>query len=212
MIVPWLALLGIVGGTYGLLSVRIDAMSLQEWQQRRWGWNFLSPTLHVVAVLVLLSAHAVLPHQLGLTVGHWATAPLAIVTAVVVIFGGAIVLSNRHPTTKALSVRFPGWSTTLYQGLFVPIAEELFWRGYFQAQVGIWIAAATFGVAHASNPGTATHRLGGVLYAGTLGILFGYLRLSTGGIVAGILLHAFVNVLNHCTLPDLAAAPSSKSA
>lgn len=212
MMVPWLALLGVMAGIYGLKSVRIGGISLQDWQRQRWEWNFLGPALQVAAVFVLLLTQQVRPQQLGLTFGHWTIGPWLIVVAVLVIFGGVIVLSNRRLTTKALLVHFPGWSTILFQGLFVPVAEELFWRGYFQPRVGIWIAAATFGVIHALNPGNATQRLGGVLYAGVLGLVFGYLRLITGGIVAGILLHAFVNLLNHFTVPDLATAQSSQTA
>lgn len=190
--------------------LHIGKVRLSSWQRQHWRWPYSNPFLHASAVCFLVLIHQTAMRDLGLNWGHWTTGSASVIFGTAVLFGGVVVATNSS-TQKKLQVHFPGWSTILFQGLWVPVAEELFWRGYFQAQVGLWLTALVFGIVHASNPGTLASRVGGALYAGVLGLSFGYLRWSSGGIIAIILLHSFLNVLNHVTDKNSKLAPTRYS-
>ena len=87
--------------------------------------------------------------------------------------------------------------------VIAPLAEEFLFRGYFQGAVtkkagkilGVIVVAVVFGLFHL--PGFTAH---GVVWQWaaaadtfSLGIIVGVLRLLTGGIWAGVILHALKN-------------------
>lgn len=105
-----------------------------------------------------------------------------------------------------------------------PIAEEIFFRGYAQGRLneafgrpwrlfgtklgpGLFIAAALFGSIHALNTLDYFRGEGHIawwwgLSAGAT-LFYGFLRERTGGIEAGAVLHAFINIA--ARLPGLLA-------
>lgn len=195
--VPWLAVAALMV-LQSAVRIRVGGVSLLTWQQERLGSNYVSPLAHFLTVLGLLLIGTFRATRLGITWGHWTPAPLVVFGLTLVVFPMTIVMSN-YRAARDWRPRLPGWSLTLCVGLFAPIGEELFWRGYLVPAVGLWGSAVAFGVVHAFNPGSVGQRAGNVIYAGVLGLIFGYLRLETGGIIAGIILHSVVNNINHLT-------------
>lgn len=195
--VPWFAVLFLILSGRSTSWIRIRGESLHDWQRRHFGWNYIAPFSHYVVVIIILLVNQTRWGALGVKWGHWTVVSSTVFGLTLLFFGAAIVVSNSN--SGRLIIRFPGWSTLLFQGLYIPIGEELFWRGYFQLSAGLWMSAVAFGLLHALNQGSVQKRLGGALYAGILGLVFGYLRVTTGGIIAGVILHSAFNVLNHLT-------------
>ena len=197
-VVPWITMLFLIG--FGMFTswLPVQGMSLHEWQAKRLGWNYVSAFSHYIAIIAILLTFQFRFTELGLKWGKWSTLPIGIFYFTLLLFGSVIVLSN-YQATKRLVIRFPGWSTLFFQGIYVPIGEELFWRGYLQPEVGLWLSAAAFGLIHALEQQPVRTRLAAALYAGILGLIFGLLRMMTGGIVAGVILHGVLNVTNHVT-------------
>lgn len=73
------------------------------------------------------------------------------------------------------------------------IAEELLFRGVLQPALGLWIAAAIFGVLHI---GPNRHFMPWTIMAFGAGLLFGVMFWWCGSLIAPILAHATVNFLN----------------
>jgi membrane protease YdiL (CAAX protease family) len=84
------------------------------------------------------------------------------------------------------------WFVVVGAVVAAPIAEEIFFRGYLyrllETIAGGWFAvigsAILFGLLH--EPSVR-------IPVGVLGLLFGYLRMRTGGIGSSILVHALHN-------------------
>lgn len=73
------------------------------------------------------------------------------------------------------------------------VAEELLFRGLLQPALGLWLAAAVFGLVHVGPnrnfwPWTAM--------AFAAGLVFGLLTLWTGSILAAVVAHFTINYLN----------------
>lgn len=197
-VVPWISVLLLVFFSLSVSWIRVRRMSLLEWQRLHFGWNYIGSLFNYVAVIAVLFAGQVRFAELGIRWGKWSIDPVGVSCFTLLFFGSVIVLSN-YQSTKRLLIHFPGWSTLLFQGIYIPIGEELFWRGYLQQSVGLWLSVVAFGLLHALNDGPVHKRFAGALYAGVLGLVFGVLRLTTGGIVAGVILHGALNVINHVT-------------
>lgn len=73
------------------------------------------------------------------------------------------------------------------------VGEELLFRGVLQPALGLWIAAAVFGVLHV---GPNRRFVPWTLMAFGAGILFGALFAFTGSLLAPMLAHVLVNYLN----------------
>jgi len=84
------------------------------------------------------------------------------------------------------------------------VAEEAFFRGALQPQVGIWLASAIFGLAH-WGPTPALRPW--ALYAALAGLGFGALFELTGSLTAPAAAHVATNALNLVWLGREQAAP-----
>lgn len=102
----------------------------------------------------------------------------------------------------------------LFELVLVPAGEELVFRGVplgwllsrltegrpapAAARLAIIVSAVAFGAGHASNAlfGAGDFALVQVVAATVLGLIFGWLRIETGSIIAPILLHGVVNGVN----------------
>ena len=88
---------------------------------------------------------------------------------------------------------FPLLKTLLYVAVFVPIIEELLFRGFvldlalesYGSWPSIFISAVIFGIVHL-NPI-------GVLNAFLLGLIYGYVRIRTNSLFPSIFLHSMWN-------------------
>lgn len=102
------------------------------------------------------------------------------------------------PAVPALRLPPQPLTLALSQLLVVALPEEFFFRGYLQGRLAVLLRpmvylplqAALFALGHLlviGEPGTLA-----VFFPG---LLFGYLRLRTGTVLAGTLLHALCNLL-----------------
>lgn len=88
------------------------------------------------------------------------------------------------------------WIWTL---LFIPLGEELLFRGYFYGKYGDWKSAASFAFWHLqdwnfANPYGVLFR---VFYAFLMGLWFARFRKKTGSIVPSWALHVLFNLLTN---------------
>lgn len=143
-------------------------------------------------------------------VGPWRSAaqppswPLGLRAGAGVAFGAALIAASRVWTEHTAAGRrlsaelaqlVRGVSTrqALILALVSGLAEEAFFRGALQPQVG-WLAASVlFGVAHFHpRPGLRVWSLS----AGLAGLGFGWLFAASGDLVAPALAHFLVNAVN----------------
>lgn len=84
---------------------------------------------------------------------------------------------------------------TLFQSILLAIvsgfAEELFFRGLLQVQLGLVFASVLFGLFHIGNKKTIPYGL----YSMGIGFYFGYLFHISGNLFLPILVHIFNNFL-----------------
>lgn len=73
------------------------------------------------------------------------------------------------------------------------IAEEAFFRGALQPQVGLFAASAIFGLAHLAP---RRDLLPWTLFAAVMGLLMGVLFEWTGNLVAPVVAHVVINAVN----------------
>lgn len=71
------------------------------------------------------------------------------------------------------------------------VAEEIFFRGVLQAQFGIWIASAVFGLAHIWKKTAIVYGM----YAALIGLVFGGLYEHSGNLWVPILAHIVNNFI-----------------
>jgi membrane protease YdiL (CAAX protease family) len=69
------------------------------------------------------------------------------------------------------------------------VAEEIFFRGVLQANIGIWLASVVFGLAHIWKKSAIFYGI----YATMLGLLFGGLYVWSGSLWVPILAHVVNN-------------------
>lgn len=129
----------------------------------------------------------------------------------VLVWAGINVLNVIDPTVTqqigfsdlASNIEFALAFITLV--LMAPIAEELLFRGYFlgrlNERIGKWLAvvvsAAVFGALHlvGAGEGGIVLQVGAATDTFALGLIAGTLRLVTGSIWAGVVLHAIKNAI-----------------
>lgn len=95
---------------------------------------------------------------------------------------------------EKLTLATPLWANLLFAGILAPVLEELFYRKLiidrlrrYGTVVAVVASGLLFGLAHGN--------LNQFFYTALLGILFGYLYLSTGNLRYPILLHMAVNLI-----------------
>lgn len=138
---------------------------------------------------------------------------LTFVVVAVIVFPPFLALAHLWQIVIAgkqgfVVMGYPRWfNMTLFQLLIVALPEEFFFRGYFQSTIDLvfarrwrflgvdlgwgWIiTAAVFAVAHTAVTYQWWHF--SIFFPA---LLFGYLRLRTGSIVAPVLFHAAANIL-----------------
>jgi membrane protease YdiL (CAAX protease family) len=127
-----------------------------------------------------------------------------------VVFLGLWVLTRLHlsvPLRPVVPERHGWFAWLFYQFFYVAVAEEVFFRGYLQAntmrwlhQAGPWlgitppgaamvVSAGCFALAHVLVQGQAT---AGLTFLP--GLVLAWLFLRTGSLLAPILFHGFANV------------------
>jgi len=178
----------------------------------RGAW-FLTPFLLIVAAVVPTLLRKRSFAEIGLRVG-----PLGLIVRVLcatclivfsLLFAGVLLLKHFEIQLPLCPVipenRFFSW--LFYQFMYVAVAEETFFRGYFQSNVlclltmsvqknrafleliGIIISAAVFAISHSVL-------LGSVIPMITFfpGLILGWLFIKTKSLLAPILFHGLANV------------------
>ncbi|WP_312884555.1 CPBP family intramembrane glutamic endopeptidase [Nocardia barduliensis] len=127
-------------------------------------------------------------------------------SVVVAGYGVALTVPSLRRQLAELAVRGPEVSTAEWVAVHIPVgtvySEELVFRGtldplldnVFGPRTGVWLGAATFGLWHvapARAVGDSVPATVAVTTAG--GLVFGWLRRRTGGVVAPALLHLAMN-------------------
>jgi membrane protease YdiL (CAAX protease family) len=77
--------------------------------------------------------------------------------------------------------------------------EELFFRGFLSATIGIWLSSVAFGVLHQVR---GAGRYGWAISAFAMGVFFAVLFALTGQLIGCIVSHALVNIVNLRYLRD----------
>ena len=91
--------------------------------------------------------------------------------------------------------------TMIFIAIISGVAEEIFFRGVVQSQIGIWLSSLVFGLAHIWKK---TAILYGI-YAALIGFVFGAMYIATGNLWVPILAHVVNNFVaifyyTHCIL------------
>ncbi|MBI2898942.1 MAG: CPBP family intramembrane metalloprotease [Planctomycetes bacterium] len=73
------------------------------------------------------------------------------------------------------------------------VGEEMFFRGALQAHAGVWVQAALFGALHVP---WSRKLAGWPVFAGLVGLLFGWTTAWTGNLWPSVLAHAAINQVN----------------
>jgi membrane protease YdiL (CAAX protease family) len=128
------------------------------------------------------------PRSLGLGAG-----------AGLLIVGVTVLFSRWFAWTRRLEAEF-GWMLgrqkaweIAWIALLSGAAEEYLFRGALQAKMGVWLAAAVFGVIH--WPLNRNFWMWPVL-SGVIGLALGGLAVGTGSLVAPVAAHVVINYVN----------------
>jgi len=106
------------------------------------------------------------------------------------------LLTNKETANQLeeLTLATPLWANLLFAGILAPVLEELFYRKLIIDRLrrygtlpAILASGLLFGLAHGN--------LNQFFYTALLGVLFGYLYLSTGRLRYPILLHMVINLI-----------------
>jgi membrane protease YdiL (CAAX protease family) len=178
----------------------------------RWDW-FLTPFVLITAALVPTRLRKRSFAEIGLRVGRPGLILKVLCATCVIIFPllliGAFLLKNLN-VQLPLSPIIPEerWFSWLaYQFMYVAVAEEIFFRGYFQCNVlslltmsvqksrafleiiGIIISATVFAISHCLI-------LGSVMPIITFlpGLILGWLLVKTKSLLTPVLFHGLANV------------------
>lgn len=178
----------------------------------RGGW-FLTPFLLITAALIPTRLRKKRFAEIGLCVGRPKMVLRVLCSTCVIVFPllliGVFLLKHLN-IPLPLSPIIPGgrWiSWFAYQFMYVAVAEEIFFRGYFQSNVlslltmsvqkkrafleiiGIIISATVFAISHCLI-------LGSVMPIITFlpGLIFGWLLVKTKSLLTPVLFHGLANV------------------
>jgi hypothetical protein len=211
------ALAGIVAAllalAFGLLVVFSDQVWI-PWMQQLFPkaspnlWGLVSRG-HMLLFGVLVVAAGRSPRRFGFQIGSTVQSWKMLLVMLVLncgIVGGYLALSGSTP--------YSGNDWLLTETVWVPIVEELVWRGvvftlllaglrnYYpegaSQALAIWIGGIVFGLAHANNIlyGVPLAFVAiQVLNAGVWGVVYSFARAKTGSIYPPILLHAAMNLV-----------------
>ena len=178
----------------------------------RWDW-FLTPFLLITAALVPTYLRKKSFTEIGLRLGRPKSILQVLSATCVIIFPllwAGIFLLKKFDVELPMSPIIPEgrWFSWLaYQFMYVAVAEEIFFRGYFQSNVlvlltmavqknrefleivGIIISATAFAISHCLI-------LGSVMPIITFlpGLIFGWLLVKTKSLLTPILFHGLANV------------------
>jgi len=166
---------------------------------------------YLVMLLIALSAMA-LRGQLAsvlppLALRPWATAVGLGLGVGLATVGLSRLLSRAFRWARSLEDEFRGvlgnmdGRQVLFVATFSAIAEESLFRGLLQPLLGLWIAAAIFGVLHV---GPSLRFVPWTVMAFVAGIVFGLMFGWTGNLMAPIIAHFLINYINlrHLTASD----------
>jgi len=185
----------------------IRLLNMQSAFELKW---LLIPCLLVVAALLPTWLRASEFPRLGLDREH-ATASLALagimcLCAIPAVFLGLWLMVRMHlpiPLRPAITGPHDWFAWLTYQFLYVAVAEEMFFRGYLQANVMKWlgdtrpvghyvavvVSAGCFALAHVAVQGQIAS-----LFTFLPGLLLAWLFLRTRSLLAPILFHGLANV------------------
>jgi membrane protease YdiL (CAAX protease family) len=179
----------------------------------RWDW-FPTPFLLIVAALVPTRLRKRSFAEIGLRAGRLGLILKVLCSTCLVVFPflliGVFLLKNLNVQLPLSPIIPEGrlFSWLVYQFMYAAVAEEIFFRGYFQSNllfllagyihknrafmeiVGIIISASVFAISHCLI-------LGSVMPIITFlpGLIFGWLLLRTKSLITPILFHGLANVV-----------------
>ena len=112
---------------------------------------------------------------------------------------------------RTLRPRLTGASTSelVRTAVVVGVTEEIFFRGILQTVLGVWLAAAAFGLVHAGKGRTRAFY---AAWAALTGAAFGVILWLTGSIAGPVVAHVVINAANALYLRDLGAEPRRRRA
>ncbi|MBD3305946.1 CPBP family intramembrane metalloprotease [candidate division KSB3 bacterium] len=164
-----------------------------------WGWlqaipwhNNLTPTLTncgagVLAGLILLALNYVIVEYGSRYNAYFRTLKQLIDQDVSPIF--------RHIVLPAV----------IFIAIISGVAEEIFFRGVLQAQFGLWLASAMFGLAHVWRKAAFVYGV----YAAIIGVFFGLMYRLSGNLWVPILAHVVNNFFAIVYYTHRAPTPTS---
>lgn len=173
---PWVLAVSVllsIGGVVGFLAMfRVDVRSTAS-------FGFPRPLRTVPAVLLLTVAGWIVSMQVAMTTEHWLPMPKMLED----MFRQLLDRNQPVGLLLALVVAAPITEEYLCRGIVLPALQRRW--GSAVAVVG---SALAFGALHL-NPWQ-------FFYAALLGVTLGWLRVQSGSILPGILLHALNNLIS----------------
>jgi len=187
--------------------------SASRWQAIHLRWNYLYHVFFVVIPLLALLFGRSRASAYGLTLRNWRADLLIELCLAVPLIAFPFLADGLfgEMRVKPGVARYGLINALVFQVLFVAFPEELLYRGFFQGELnriferpyalgaarfgmGLFVAAALFGIAHLLNPFNPLRGSYGLDWAmfGTsavLGLVLGLVRERIGGLIAGSLLH-----------------------
>lgn len=137
-------------------------------------------------------ADAPLTHQIGLGVG------CGLLVVLLFRVGSTYIRWARHldrwfrDVLGALDGR-----EILAMAMMSSLAEEIFFRGFLQPRLGLWLTALLFGLVHFPFE---RRLIPWTLSAGVMGVVFGLMVETQGTLLAAVLAHFTINFFNLHTL------------
>jgi membrane protease YdiL (CAAX protease family) len=179
------------------------------------GWNWQGKILETVwPVLLGLAVPAFAARRIGLALpsepGAWRA--LGIAAGIYVVLGVPLMLImgarfgvDGDAATFAYQATLPGLGEEIvYRGLLLALLDGAFGRPWQRAGArfgwGAVIVTAMFGFVHgvdAKSLGDIHLHWGNMLFPAATGVLLVWLKERTGSVWPCVLLHNFINVLNH---------------
>ncbi len=185
---PWALATSIllsIGGVVGFLAIfRVDLQSTAS-------FGFPRPFRTVPAVILLTVAGWIVSMQVGMTTERWVPMPKVIED----MFRQLLDRSQPIGLLLAIVMAAPLSEEYLCRGIVLPALQRRW--GSAVAVIG---SALAFGALH-MNPWQ-------FFYAALLGVTLGWLRVQSGSIVPGILLHALNNLISWVLLIHPSLVPN----
>ncbi len=191
----------------------LSTTSVGRWQATHLRWNYLYHVFFVVIPLLALLFGWSKASAYGLTLRNWRVDLLVGLCLAIPLIALPFVAEGLFGeiSVKPGVARYGLINALVFQSLFVAFPEELLFRGFFQGELnrvfgrpyalgaarfglGLFVAAALFGIAHLLNPFNplrGSYGLDWVMFgtSAVLGLVLGLVRERTGGLIAVSLLH-----------------------